>query len=190
VLTYLNRMITDLAAFSGMEMESMTRGNGWLFLDFGRRLERSLASTRLIRSTLGATPSHVAMLEPLLEVADSAITYLRRYFAEAQLPPVLDLLLADVTNPRALAFQLSAMADLLAQFPRDQKSTSPAPEQRMVAHAIEAVAAADFDALCEPGADLAFERLTGLLDLVDEDVRGVSDTVTLQYFSHAEPRVS
>ena len=60
----------------------------------------------------------------------------------------------------------------------------------MVAHAIEAVAGADFDALCEPGADLAFDRLTGLLDVVDEALRGVSDTVTLQYFSHAEPRVS
>lgn len=190
VLAYLNRMITDLAAFSGMEMESMTRGHGWLFLDLGRRLERSLASTRLIRSTLGATPSHVAMLEPLLEVADSAITYRRRYFAEAQLPPVLDLLLADVTNPRALAFQLSAMADLLAQFPRDQKSPWPVAEQRMIAHSSEAVASADFDALCEPGADVAFERLTTLLDLVDDDLRGVSDTITLQYFSHAEPRVS
>ena len=43
VLVHLNRMITDLAAFSGMEMESMTRGHGWLFLDIGRRLERSLA---------------------------------------------------------------------------------------------------------------------------------------------------
>jgi uncharacterized circularly permuted ATP-grasp superfamily protein/uncharacterized alpha-E superfamily protein len=190
VLAYLNLLITDLAAFSGMEMESMTRGHGWLFLDLGRRLERSLAITRLIRGTLGATPSHVAMLEPLLEVADSAMTYRRRYFAEAQLPPVLDLLLADVTNPRALAFQLAAMADLLARFPRDQKSASPAPEQRMVAQAIEAVAGADFDALCEPGADLAFDRLTALLDLVDEALRGVSDTVTLQYFSHAEPRVS
>jgi len=190
VLAYLNRLITDLAAFSGMEMESMTRGHGWLFLDLGRRLERSLAITRMTRSTLSATPSHVAMLEPLLEVADSAMTYRRRYFAEAQLPPVLDLLLADATNPRALAFQLAAMADRLAQFPREQKSASPTPEQRMVAHAIEAVAAADFDALCEPGADLAFDRLTGLLDLVDDDVRGVSDTVTLQYFSHAEPRVS
>jgi uncharacterized circularly permuted ATP-grasp superfamily protein/uncharacterized alpha-E superfamily protein len=190
VLAYLNRLITDLAAFSGMEMESMTRGHGWLFLDFGRRLERSLAITRVIRSTLSATPSHAAMLEPLLEVADSAMTYRRRYFAEAQLSPVLDLLLADVTNPRALAFQLTAMANLLAQFPREQNWTSTAPEQRMVAHAIESVAAADFDALCEPGADLAFDRLTGLLDLVDEDVRGVSDTVTLQYFSHAEPRVS
>jgi uncharacterized circularly permuted ATP-grasp superfamily protein/uncharacterized alpha-E superfamily protein len=190
VLAYLNRLITDLAAFSGMEMESMTRGHGWLFLDLGRRLERSLVITRLIRSTLGASPSHVPMLEPLLEVADSSMTYRRRYFAEAQLPPVLDLLLADATNPRALAFQLAAMAVLLAQFPRDPMATSPAPEQRMVAHAIEAVAAADFDALCEPGADLAFDRLTALLDLVDDDVRGVSDTVTLQYFSHAEPRVS
>ena len=28
VLVHLNRMITDLAAFSGMEMESMTRGHG------------------------------------------------------------------------------------------------------------------------------------------------------------------
>ena len=44
VLVHLNRIVTDVAAFSGMEMESMTRGNGWLFLDIGRRLERSLAA--------------------------------------------------------------------------------------------------------------------------------------------------
>ena len=42
VLVHLNRMITDLAAFSGMEMENMTRGHGWRFLDVGRRLERSV----------------------------------------------------------------------------------------------------------------------------------------------------
>ena len=189
VLAYLDRMITNLAAFSGMEMESMTRGHGWLFLDIGRRLERSLATTRLVRSAVGASPSHVAMLEPMLDVADSAMTYRRRYFAEAQLPPVLDLLLADATNPRALAFQLEAMATLLGQLPRDPSSTLAA-EQRLIAHAIDAVADADFDALGEPGADMAFERLMGLLDLVEEDLRGISDAVTLQYFSHAEPRVS
>jgi uncharacterized alpha-E superfamily protein len=183
-------MITDLAAFSGMEMESMTRGHGWLFLDLGRRLERSLAMTSLIRSALAATPSHVAMLDPMLDIADSAITYRRRYFAEAQLPPVLDLLVADSTNPRAVAFQLSAIGDLLAQLPREMKASSPGPDQRMVAGALAAIAAADFDALCEPGADTAFDRLTALLDLVDEDLRGISDTVTLQYFSHAEPRVN
>jgi uncharacterized alpha-E superfamily protein len=190
VLVHLNRMITDLAAFSGMEMESMTRGHGWLFLDIGRRIERSLAATRLVRSALGAHPSHIAMLEPMLEVADSSMTYRRRYFAEAQLAPVLDLVMADVTNPRALAFQLAAMAALVAQLPRHEKAPSPTREERTIVHAIAALASADFDALSQPGADEAFDRLTELLDLLDEDLRGVSDTITLHYFSHAEQRVS
>ena len=190
VLVHLNRMITDLAAFSGMEMESMTRGHGWLFLDIGRRLERSLAATRLVRSALGAHPTHIAMLEPMLEVADSSMTYRRRYFAEAQLAPVLDLVLADVTNPRALAFQLAAMAALVAQLPRHEKAPSPTREERTIVHAIDALGSADFDALSQPGADEAFDRLTDLLDLLEADLRGVSDTITLHYFSHAEQRVS
>jgi hypothetical protein len=37
---------------------------------------------------------------------------------------------------------------------------------------------------------VAFDRLTDLIDLLDEDLRGVSDTVTFHYFSHAEQRVS
>jgi uncharacterized alpha-E superfamily protein len=189
VQAYLNRMITDLAAFSGMEMESMTRGHGWLFLDVGRRLERSLAITRLVRAAVTASSSHLPMLEPMLAVADSAMTYRRRYFAEAQLPPVLDLLLADGTNPRALVFQLTVMAALVAQLPREPKSSQDGLESRIV-HAREAVAAADFDALGEPGADMAFELLLDLLDLVEDDLRRVSDAITLQYFSHAEPRVS
>ena len=190
VLVHLNQLVTDLAAFSGMEMESMTRGHGWLFLDIGRRLERSLAATRLIRSAIAASPSPIAMLEPLLEVADSSMTYRRRYFAEAQLSPVLDLLLADETNPRALAFQLAALAGLLAQLPRNPRAPSPTGEERMIAHAIEALAAADFDALSQPGADVAFDRLSALIDLLDEDLRGMSDAVTFHYFSHAQQRVS
>jgi uncharacterized alpha-E superfamily protein len=190
VFVHLNRLITDLAAFSGMESESMTRGHGWLFLDIGRRLERSLGITRLVRSALAASPSQVAILEPLLEVADSSMTYRRRYFAEAQLPLVLDLLLADGTNPRALRFQLDTMAALLSQLPRNPRAPSPTREEASVAHAIEALTAADFDALVQPGAETAFDRVTALLDLLDEDLRGVSDTVTVHYFSHAEPRVN
>ena len=47
-LLHLNRMITDLAAFSGMEMKNMTRGHGWRFLDIGRRLERAANVTVLL----------------------------------------------------------------------------------------------------------------------------------------------
>jgi len=190
VLVHLNRMITDLAAFSGMEGESMTRGHGWLFLDIGRRLERSIGITRLVRSAIEASPSHVAILEPLLEVADSSMTYRRRYFAEAQLPPVLDLLLADGTNPRALRFQLDTMAVLLSHLPRHPRAPSPTHEERTVAHAIASLRAADFDALSQPGADVAFDRLTAVLDSLDADLRAVSDAITFHYFSHAEQRVN
>jgi hypothetical protein len=82
------------------------------------------------------------------------------------------------------------MSNRLAQLPRDPDAPSPGPEQRMIANSIAALAAAEFDALCEPGADMAFDLLMGLLDLVDDDLRGLSDNITLQYFSHAEPRVS
>ena len=37
----LNQMIVNLSAFSGLGMESMTRGPGWRFLDMGRRIERA-----------------------------------------------------------------------------------------------------------------------------------------------------
>ena len=140
----------------------MTRGHGWRFLDIGRRLERSLGDDAARAQRARRQPvARVAMLEPLLEIADSSMTYRRRYFAEPQLAPVLDLLLADDTNPRALAFQLAALADHLAQLPRHPKAPSPTREERIVAHAIDALAAADFDALSQPGADGAFDRLTG-----------------------------
>jgi uncharacterized alpha-E superfamily protein len=190
VLSHLNRMITDLAAFSGMEMENMTRGPGWRFLDIGRRLERSVNMTSLMRSALSASPSPEAMLDPLLEIADSAMTYRRRYFAEPQFPLVLDLLIADATNARALAFQLMALADHMEQLPRDKKAPSPAREQRLIGHAIDSLTDADFDALGQPGPDGTYADLLALLGSIDEDLRGLSETITHYYFSHAELRVS
>jgi hypothetical protein len=35
-----------LSAFSGMERENINRGSGWLFMSFGRRLERAIYVTR------------------------------------------------------------------------------------------------------------------------------------------------
>ena len=188
-LLQLNRMITDLAAFSGMEMENMTRGHGWRFLDIGRRLERSANMTMLLRASLTAGSPHQAMLAPLLEIADSTMTYRRRYFAEPQLTPVLDLLVADPTNARSLAFQVVQLADHVNQLPRDHAAPSPAQEQRIVTRLSEAIASADLDAMGQPEADGSLPSIDALLDAVADDLRRLSDTVTFYYFSHAEVRV-
>lgn len=190
VLLHLNGMITDLAAFSGMEMENMTRGHAWRFLDIGRRLERSAGIARLIRSVLSAPAHYSAALEPLLEIADSGMTYRRRYFAEPQLAPVLDLLVSDETNTRALAFQLNALAVHLVHLPRDPRAPSPTQEQALVTHAIQVLQQADYDVLGEPDAGGAFHALMEMFDVIDDDLRELSNKLTYYYFSHAEVRVS
>ena len=52
VLDVLNRVVVRLAAFSGLVMESMTRGQAWRFLDMGRRVERAMTLLMLVRGSL------------------------------------------------------------------------------------------------------------------------------------------
>ena len=190
VLLHLNRMIADLAAFSGMEMENMTRGHGWRFLDMGRRLERALNLGELLAATLTVAPSPPAMLAPLLDIADSAMTYRRQYFAQPMLGPVLDLLLADPANARSLAFQSGVLTEHIAQLPYDKAAPLPTREQRQIAQVSSLLAGADLDALTQPDFDNRYPALVSLLHAIADDLRVLSDTITHYYFSHVEQRVS
>ena len=108
-----------LSAFSGMERENITRGPGWLFLSLGRRLERSIYSLRQVREICKPLAADEwPLLEHALEVADSSMTYRSRYFTTLQPVAVLDVLMADETNPRSLDFQLSHLVDLYYKLPR------------------------------------------------------------------------
>ncbi len=122
----LDRTVLALAALSGLAMESMTRGQAWRFLDMGRRLERATTLVLLLSRTL-VEPSEAPLLEAILEVADSGMTYRRRYLANLQVAPVLDLLLIDETNPRSVIFQLRALVEHLAALPNPTPSAAPAP---------------------------------------------------------------
>jgi uncharacterized alpha-E superfamily protein len=108
-----------LSAFSGMERENINRGLGWLFLTAGRRLERAIYLTRQLREITRPLAEHDwSLLECLLEVADSSMTYRTRYYTTLQPLAVLDVLMADETNPRSLDFQLSHLVDLYQKLPR------------------------------------------------------------------------
>jgi uncharacterized circularly permuted ATP-grasp superfamily protein/uncharacterized alpha-E superfamily protein len=108
-----------LSAFSGMERENITRGPGWLFMSLGRRLERAMHALRQVREiTKPLTEDEWPLLEYILEVADSSMTYRSRYFTTLQPVAVLDVLMADETNPRSLDFQLGHLADLYQKLPR------------------------------------------------------------------------
>ena len=131
-LDLLEDTLFTLSAFSGMAMESMTRGLGWRFMDMGRRVERALNQTNLIHLGLpGVCANSRDALEALLEISDSIMTYRARYRTAFQLAPVMDLLVMDETNPKSLAFQCSQIATHVEELPRKDHRRFTTGEERL-----------------------------------------------------------
>ena len=185
-LDLLNIIIIDISAFSGMEMENMTRGLGWRFLEFGRRLERAARIVQWFRAGLCPEIQGGALLEPLLEISDSLMTYRRRYFAGVQLSSVLELLLLDEGNPRSLAFQLAALREHARHFPREADLFHENEERR-----VAALSAALRDGT---GMILSQPAAAGALDLLLThclaELAALGHEFTNRYFSHTVASVS
>lgn len=187
-LQELDRMVLGLAAFGGLVAESMTRGQSWRFLDMGRRLERSLGVLGLLRSTLVApNPAEGPLLDALLEIADSSMTYRRRYMSGLQVAPLLDLLLLDEDNPRSLAFQLVALSRSVALLPLAARAGGPSPEESLIADALTGLRRADVEALVRvtpSGHRVDFERF---LALNEAELPLLSESLTRSYLAHLRP---
>ncbi len=196
----LNRLITSLAALSGMGHENTTRGPGWRFLDLGRRLERALFTIELLRATLAEPPADLpaealslssvqaaqeAALEAALDVADSAITYRTRYLASLQAPAVLDLLLTDTTNPRSCAYQLAMLLDHVQNLPREEDRALPSAAERLALGAGTWLRLVDPLELCKEDERHGRPALTHFIDHLASDLTLLSDAITTQYLSHA-----
>ena len=187
IIERLNTMVTTLASFGGLASESMTRGQVWLFMDMGRRLERTVNMAGLLRSTLvTAEKEDSTLLEGILEIGDSFMTYRRRYLANLQLAPVLDLLLADETNPRSIAFQYVMLDEHVRALPRDRTLAHLSPEQRVTVGGLATLRLTAIEELCKADAQGKRVNLAHLLTRVDEDMASLSDIVTRQFLSHAQ----
>jgi len=188
-LGLLNRMLEELAAFSGMQMENMTRSIGWRLLDIGRRIERATHMAKLVRElAVNGDPAAEGGLDLLLELGDSTMTYRTRYLSVAQLPNVLDLLITDDTNPRSIAFQAATLKDHIAALPRDSEQASLTREELLVEAIASELKLLNIYNLCEArtksGKRLMLDRL---LDRQQDRCTELSDTLARTYFSHAMP---
>jgi len=110
----LESLLVDLAALSGLAMESTVRGPSWRFLDLGRRVERALAVLGSVEAALALAVAPFArqpVADAVLAANESLVAYRRRHRSEVDLAAVLDLLLHDDTNPRSVAFQLDRVRE-------------------------------------------------------------------------------
>ena len=181
----LRRVILDLAAFSGMELENMTRGYAWRFLELGRRLERAALVTSAIQAVTEIDPASEDLLGALLELSDSSITYRRRYFSSPELPSTLDLLLREPANPRSIAFQVDTIAAHLADLPGlPPDSAERAMSDDLTRRVRETPWVAAGGSARHGGPAALLQALAGLGDAFAR----LSDLLTTRYFSHAVAR--
>jgi len=175
-LALLDRAIVSLAAAVGIEMERMTRDDGWRFLSLGRYIER----LHFVATTVGevaAAGEDPALLQWLLELSDSATTYRARYVRPPEWLAAADLLVCDRRNPRSAAFQLAKLAKQVRLLPRAglEDLIAEIGEAQAMCHIAEP---ATGGLLLRPGALEEFLRRSERLAL------RLSDALTLRYFSH------
>jgi uncharacterized circularly permuted ATP-grasp superfamily protein/uncharacterized alpha-E superfamily protein len=184
----MNQAINLLAALTGLGTESMTRGLGWRFLDMGRRIERAQQTTRLFRRLLVAADSEATpLLEAILEICGSSMTYRSRYRASLQLAPVLDLLLVDDSNPRSVCHQLNSLSGHVEVIPKMVGESVHSAEQRIMWSAQSLLRLTDVEALCEIDRSGQRDRLESLLVQLEEHLRSLSTEITHNYLTHTGP---
>jgi uncharacterized circularly permuted ATP-grasp superfamily protein/uncharacterized alpha-E superfamily protein len=186
-LLELDNLVTALAAFAGLSMESMTHGQGWRFLMIGRRLERSWQTGQLLRAML-TTPSvdDANILEHLLTITDSLMTYRRRYRSQLQVNATLELILQNESNPRAIGYQLERLYKYIRRLPRSEDTPYRMAEEKIILEIMTTVRLAEIDLLATPDENNFRKSLDQLLEHLERSLPLLSDAITNSYFSHAE----
>ena len=185
----LGRMLTHLLALQGLGAESMVRDPGWQFMDAGRRIERALHVVALLRATVlddHGTAADSLLYESVLTAAESIVTYRRRYRSRAQLATMLDLLVLDPDNPRAVAHQLDRLVADLAALPSHPGLGAVSEAQRPVLDAATLLRLADTDDLAA-GSDGRRDDLAAMLGTLRALLRTCSDVVEGSHFRHQKP---
>jgi uncharacterized circularly permuted ATP-grasp superfamily protein/uncharacterized alpha-E superfamily protein len=184
-IAILNRVLMLSASFKGIARENMTRSQGWRFLDIGQRLERALALCVFLQQTLRSPEAaHPSLLESVLEVADSTITYRSRYNLLPNLMAVYDLVLLDDTSPRSLVFQLLQLQKHLERLPRPGARPVLSEDERVTLEVLTRVRLLDPSELGQ-SQGLSDTETARTLEVVLQRLPVLSEVLSASFFTHS-----
>lgn len=164
--------LQELASFAGLAQENMNRAAGWRFLEIGRRAERAINTTRFARQ-FAYDEASSDDLDILLTLADCQITYRSRYLVGPLLAPVRDLVVLDPYNPRAVAFQVAALNDHIANLPKLKEGGLIERPQRLSVALQASLVTGEAAALH-----------TKSLFALEQDLLNLADAIGSHYFPH------
>lgn len=183
-LGFLDRLLMSLSALAGFALDDMTQDQSWRFLMIGRRIERLQALCGLMSTALKEPRiCDQSGLDWMLEMADSRITYRSRYLSQAQLIPVLDLLLLDPGNPHAICFQLRQLILLLDSIGSRERGSIERLSAQLNTLDLGVI---ESDMKHPLRLQKSLQTLAKLLDAISEGSFELAESVSLQYFAHID----
>ena len=179
-------LITTVAGI-GLEHENVTHTDVWQFAMLGRRIERAHQISATVNTVMSSERENQRVLESLLRLFDSVMTYRSRYRSGLDNRPVLQLLLLDEVNPRSLAYQFKCIQELIDGIPGRRRSGNLDPMSRLAVAGLSRVRLADPQALLTEHND-ARQNLSRFLEELQKLPASMADAITAQYFTHTEKR--
>ena len=180
VLMVLQGAATQLAAITGAQSDRMTRDDGWRLLSVGRQTERLDFLTQALMLGLQLDlPARDDGFALLLGLFDSTITYRAQFQARRELPPLLQLLVLELDNPRSLAGVARTLRDRVTRLARH--------EARWVQRVLDDLPEPDawsLDELCAQDDEGRHAVLMTSLKSLSDRTQALSAEVGRRLFSH------
>lgn len=170
--------LAGMLALSGVAAESMVHDAGWTIMDIGKRIERALGLTALLRATLTQTRSPAAeqtITESVLVACESSVIYRRRNLGKVSVAAVAALVLFDAANPRSLVFQLERIRAGLKTLPGSSGSSRP---ERLVDEMSTRLRRLDPDDLEDVDDGGRRTEFAELLAAIHASLRDLADVIT------------
>jgi uncharacterized circularly permuted ATP-grasp superfamily protein/uncharacterized alpha-E superfamily protein len=181
----LNQTLLGLAAFHGLARENMTRAQAWRFLDMGLRLERAVYICTLLDATLRSPEAeNPSLLEAVLEVVDSSITFRSRYNLLPTVPAVFDLVLLDDKNPRSVLFQIKQLVKHFDKLPKE-RGDAASPGKTVLENCLARLEKTDARELASPSAKWSDSMLAATVRETLRVLPQLSDAIAASYFAHS-----
>jgi uncharacterized circularly permuted ATP-grasp superfamily protein/uncharacterized alpha-E superfamily protein len=178
-----NLTLAGMLALSGVAAESMVQDVGWTMMDIGKRIERGLGLTALLRATLTKLRSAGAeqtITDSTLMACESSVIYRRRNPGKVSVAAVAELVLFDAENPRSLVYQLERLRTDLKALPGSSGSSRPERLVDEIAMRLRRLDPADLEAVTPEGTRA---ELAELLDGMHRDLRELSGLITATHLS-------
>jgi len=177
----LEALLGATAAMTGAQADRMIRDDGWRLLWIGRHLERLAFLASMLGRALPANAlEDEGGLEAVVALFDSSFSFHARYPQRRDLPALLEQLVLDRDNPRALASIALTLRDALARLEEGTREirysfARQVPDPRLWS----------LDGLCEQEVNGHHRALEALLRQCADASYRLSDDLGSHYFTHS-----